>query len=83
MVDVIKILTTMSHRHVINTQFILKCRNEDYDMIHKFDFNDNEKMLKFIKDNKKVCLECGSELNTNDIDVFFITKGLIKGEAHE
>ena len=80
---VIKILTAMSHRHVINNQFIIKCRNEDYDMIHKFEFDDNEKMLQFIKENKKYCLECDSELNTTDIDVFFKIKDLIKGEAHE
>lgn len=69
---VVKLLTILSNRNIISTQFILKCENDDEDFLHSYEFTTEELLLDFLKNTQGNCPNCDSKLG--NIAVFFKVK---------
>ena len=67
---IILILNIMVERSLLKNSFILKCDNPDNDLIHGYEFEDEEKLLDFLRKNEQ-CDQCESNLLTRDIRVFY------------
>jgi hypothetical protein len=67
---IVKIMNSMVDRSMLKINFVVKCNNLDTDMIHGYEFDDEDEMLDFIRDNEK-CKQCNYDILTQDIRVFY------------
>jgi hypothetical protein len=67
---IVKILNSMVERSMLKISFIVKCNNIDVDMIHGYEFEDEDEMLDFIRKNEK-CPQCNSDILNQDVRVFY------------
>jgi hypothetical protein len=80
----IALLTGLAHRSLLGLKFIIKCGNEDPDLIHAFEFSDDDELAKFIRENGSKCIHCGANLVTSDIRVAFVKVDIdINGDVYE
>ncbi|HAM79561.1 MAG TPA: hypothetical protein DCO80_01970 [Ornithinibacillus sp.] len=73
-----KLLLELSFRGLIGVRFIIKCTNDDPDLVHAFEFNSDDELTNFIRNQNNICSECGSTLDTKNIRVAFIIKDFNK-----
>lgn len=73
---VIKVLNDFADRQLININYIIKCSNEDSDMVHEFEFNSDEELFEFYRQNKGYCIECDSELLIKEVRVSYQRKDI-------
>ena len=67
-----EILILLSDFKLINTLFVIRCDNENFDFVHTYTFSTFEELVEFVKHNKSTCLECDSELLEDNTEVFFV-----------
>jgi hypothetical protein len=79
--DINLILMELAHRNLLGVNFIIYCNNEDPDMVHGFEFESEDEMLDFIRNQNK-CKHCDEQLVTNNIRVAFIRKQFNQGEVY-
>jgi hypothetical protein len=60
----------MVERTMLKISFTVRCNNMDVDMIHVFEFDNEDDLLDFLRENEE-CIYCNSELLTQDIRVFY------------
>ncbi len=72
----------MVSRSILKTNFILRCNNSDTDLVDAFEFEDEEELLEFLREND-YCPDCGSTLMTRDIRVFYKINTKMIGDADE
>jgi len=81
---IILILNQMTDRSILHLNFIIKCSNDDPDLIHGFEFNTNTELINFVRKNNLTCTHCNSNLNATDIRVSYYKKDTSKfGELYE
>lgn len=79
---IIKILNSMVSRSMFEINFVLRCINDDTDLVHTFEFAEEDDLLDFLRENDK-CPDCGAKLLTKDIRVFYKMSSEIVGDLHE
>ncbi len=67
-----EILIKLSDFQVLNTLFVLKCDNEDFDFVHTYAFETYEQLINFVKTNDGICPDCNSEFLESNTELFFI-----------
>ncbi|WP_142950305.1 hypothetical protein [Bacillus thuringiensis] len=77
------LLMELKNRELIDVSFIINCTNEDFDLVHSFEFQTDEELISFIRNQDNMCPDCEAPLKTTDVRVSFIKKILsIEGEDH-
>ncbi|MFK4316002.1 MULTISPECIES: hypothetical protein [unclassified Bacillus (in: firmicutes)] len=79
---IIRLLNCMVSRSILKTNFILRCNNSDTDLVDAFEFEDEDELLEFLREND-YCPDCGSTLMTRDIRVFYKINTKMTGDADE
>lgn len=72
----------MVSRSLLKISFVLRCDNADNDLIHGFEFDNEENLLNFLREHDS-CPECDSLLLRQDIRVFYKMTSEITGETYE
>lgn len=75
---IIQILNIMVDRSLLKISFILRCNNSDSDLVHGYEFENEDKLLNFLRVNDQ-CNQCDSNLLTKDIRVFYKKGKLVYG----
>lgn len=78
---IIKLLNCLVTRSILNVSFVLRCNNEDNDLIHRFDFENEDELLDFLRENDG-CSHCESDLLTKDIRVFYKMNSRLIGDLY-
>lgn len=78
---IVQILNAMVSRSMLTTSFIIRCDNEDPDIIHSFEFEEEDELLNFLRENEE-CPDCDSQLLKRDIRVFYKMKSGIVGDLY-
>lgn len=78
---VIKILNSMVSRSLLKISFILRCDNADNDLIHMFEFDEEDELLDFLRENDH-CPDCDAGLLTKDIRVFYKMSSNVVGDLY-
>lgn len=70
------ILTNLAQDKLLDTKFIIFCKNDDPELVHGFEFLNKKELRDFIVKNRFLCPDCGENLNTHDIRVAFLKKDI-------
>lgn len=81
MEKIIRFLNAMVERSMLSISFILRCNNNDYDLVHGYEFYDEDSLIEFLRKNKK-CNQCEAELVSNDIRVFYKKNAQLIGDNY-
>lgn len=60
----------MVERSMLKISFVIKCNNIDFDMIHGYEFEDEDEMIDFLRENEK-CPQCNSDISNQEVRVFY------------
>lgn len=67
-----EVLIILSDLKLLDTLFVLKCNNENFDFSHTYTFTSYENLIEFVKFNNTTCPECDSDFLENNTEVFFL-----------
>lgn len=67
-----KILISLSDSQILNTLFVLRCDNDNFDFVHTFSFSKFEELIQFVKEHDTLCPECESVFLESNTQVFFL-----------
>lgn len=71
---VIKLLNLLAERELILVKYLLRCNNEDPDLIHEHEFFSDDDLFEFYREFHEECPDCESHLISTDIRVAYQRK---------
>lgn len=71
---VIKILNQLAKRDLINIVYIIKCDNEDSDLVHEYEFSSDDELFEHYRELDGLCEQCEATLLSTEIRVAYQRK---------